>query len=391
MPELIEKEILFVSHKYPPATGGMEKQSFELIKGCSKYTKVHSLLYEKGKQSLLVFFINLNSNILKLLKQNPGIQVIHFNDGLIASLASYHKGYRDIPKIITLHGLDVVFPLPYFQNKILPRFNQFEKIIAVSQATAQAALERGIDPSKLLIIKNGVDHQIACPPSLSMEDLYRRYPKLQHGKKTLITIGRAVKRKGFSWLLKEVVPHLSDEYQLLMIGPYEHKVNHLEKVLRLLPRKLKKLLVLFLGFPSDQQEIRHLLQNQHVSDRVQHLGKIPFADLQILLANSTAFLMPNITQQGDMEGFGLVCLEASLSGTLVLASNIEGITDAVQHQKNGILLPSESPQAWIKQLNDILLRPSDYKEKAQTYKAFTRQEYSWDKMVLQYMTVFKNI
>jgi len=391
MPESIEKEILFVSHKYPPATGGMEKQSFELIKGCSKYTKVHSLLYEKGKQSLLAFFINLNSNILKLLKQHPAIQVIHFNDGLIASLASYHKGYRDIPKVITLHGLDVVFPLPYFQNKILPRFNQFEKIITVSQATAQAALERGIDPGKLLIIKNGVDHQLACPLNATMEDLYLRYPKLQPGKKTLITIGRAVKRKGFSWLLKEVVPHLSDEYQLLMIGPYEHKINRLEKLIRLLPKKLQRLLVLFLGFPSDQQEIRHLLQSEHVSNRVQHLGKIPFADLQILLANSTAFLMPNIRQQGDMEGFGLVCLEASLSGTLVLAANIDGITDAVQHQKNGILLPSESPQEWIKQLQDILLRPGDYKEKAQTYKTFTQQEYGWDKMVRQYMTVFKNM
>src|SRR5690606_28051907 len=103
--------------------------------------------------------------------------------------ASLHTGYQHLPKMVTLHGLDVVFPLPYFQNKILPRFNRFEKIIAVSQATAQASLDRGIDPSKLLVIKNGVDQEIAHPPKLSMEDLYARYPSLQSGKKTLITLG----------------------------------------------------------------------------------------------------------------------------------------------------------------------------------------------------------
>ncbi|MGH2624796.1 MAG: glycosyltransferase family 4 protein, partial [Sphingobacterium sp.] len=142
---------------------------------------------------------------------------------------------------------------------------------------------------------------------------------------------------------------------------------------------------------SDQQEIRKLLSQQSIANRAVHLGKIPFADLQSLLAHATAFLMPNIPQQGDMEGFGLVCLEASLSGTLVLASNLEGIKDAIVDQKNGLLLPWGNPQAWIEQLQEIRQRPEDYKEKAQAYQAFTLQEYSWDKMVEEYMQVFNNM
>ncbi|MDR1601380.1 MAG: glycosyltransferase [Tannerella sp.] len=52
-----------------------------------------------------------------------------------------------------------------------------------------------------------------------------------------------------------------------------------------------------------------------------------------------AFLMPNIPVEGDMEGFGLVCLEASACGTLVFAADIDGIPDAVRNGKNGFLLP----------------------------------------------------
>ncbi len=78
-------EILFVSHKYPPSTGGMEKQSYELIHAISRHAIVHKLVYQKDEGGLLKFFWNLNSNIKNMLELHPGIQLIHFNDGLIAS------------------------------------------------------------------------------------------------------------------------------------------------------------------------------------------------------------------------------------------------------------------------------------------------------------------
>ncbi|MDR2282478.1 MAG: glycosyl transferase family 1, partial [Sphingobacterium sp.] len=102
-------EILFVSHKSPPATGGMEKQSHELINGVGLYLKTHTIVYNH-QESLLTFFLKLNRRILKLIKANPQIKIIHFNDGLIAAIASYHNGYEQIKKTATIHGLDVVYP-----------------------------------------------------------------------------------------------------------------------------------------------------------------------------------------------------------------------------------------------------------------------------------------
>ena len=39
-------EVLFITHKYPPSIGGMEKQSYELINGFAKIHKVHTLVYD---------------------------------------------------------------------------------------------------------------------------------------------------------------------------------------------------------------------------------------------------------------------------------------------------------------------------------------------------------
>ena len=384
-------EILFVSHKYPPSTGGMEKQSYELIHAISRHAIVHKLVYQKDEGSLLKFFWNLNSNIKNMLELHPGIQLIHFNDGLIASLALFHSGYEHIKRVVTIHGLDVVFPLVYFQKQILPRFNKYDHIIAVSRATAAAAIERGIAKEKVTVIKNGVDRHLASSEIIPLEQLLAYYPQLNVKKKYFVTLGRPVKRKGFSWLLKEVVPHMPDDFQLLMIGPFNKKAGFTEKLLRVFPPKIYHLITLFLGYPSDEREIRHLLKESHIRKKVQHLGKIPFSHLQSLLAHSLAFLMPNIRVSGDMEGFGLVCLEASLSGTLVVAAAIEGITDAVQDKKNGILLQSGDREAWVNRLEEIMDFSAEYQKDAKLYQIFSKENYGWEIMGQEYFKTFKKL
>jgi len=376
-----EIEILFVSHKYPPSVGGMEKQSFELINTAALYLKVHTLVYD-NKESVLAFFFQLNRRILVKVKDNPGIKLIHFNDGLIASLASFHKGYAHLKRAATLHGLDIVFPLSYFQRKIIPRFNTFDQIIAVSQATADAAQLRRIDPSKITIIPNGVD-PIDRSPLVDDTDL--KADPIPY----FITLGRPVKRKGFSWLMKHVIPAIQGDFKLLMVGPFDQKPTWKEHLLHLMPKKLYNLITLFLGFPTDQRAIRKLLKTY--PGKIQHLGKIPFEQLKSLLTNAQAFLMPNIEVSGDMEGFGLVCLEASTAGTIVIASELEGITSAVTHNCNGLLLASKNQKVWVEQLQAIIDNPVHYKKLSLEFKQNTLAHYSWDIMARSYCQSFVDL
>jgi glycosyltransferase involved in cell wall biosynthesis len=384
-------EIVFVSHKYPPATGGMEKQSFELINGMKQYARVHAIVYE-GKESRLKFFGKLNGRINRLCKAYPGISVIHFNDALIAASSLTHHGYRHLKRTMTVHGLDVVFPSFIYQRLILPRFNKFDLIIAVSQATRNACVQRNIQEDKVMVIQNGVDTLVKPKASRLEIDrlLQERHQLNSTGKHILVAMGRPVKRKGFSWFISKVMPALHQDFILLLIGPAGGEADH-DKRFQRLPGFLRNRLELFLGYPSDAVHIRALLKDPTVNQRVKHLGKLPLQELTAIISAADAYVMPNIPIAGDMEGFGLVCLEAAMCGTRVFASRLEGITDAIHHEKNGFLVPPAHASAWIETLNQLRVDANSFNWTAEESIAFTQQTFSWQRMTERYLNAFRKL
>ncbi len=382
-------EILFITHKYPPTIGGMEKQSFELTQRMKQHATVHLLCCTSG-ESKVRFFWSLKKKIREKLQQHPGISILHFNDGLVAACCSGADDFPDRARVVTLHGLDVVFPSSFFQHKILPRFNNFQSIIAVSQATARACIERGINRKKVIVIPNGVDHDIAYyqPDTATRAEFQARYRQQISAQTTLVMMGRPVRRKGFSWFIKNVFPQLPADYKLLIIGPYRPKRPFSDYLLRLLPPSFRKQLELLFGMPSDEAALRVALKAPALQGRVEHVGKLPFNDILQIMSSANAFIMPNIPVSGDMEGFGLVCLEASLCGLPVFAANLEGITDAIQDQKNGWLLPAGDAAAWVTALTPLHEDP----EMMHSFGAYARQHtlenFGWEKMALAYYVHF---
>lgn len=369
--------------------GGMEKQSFELINGMKALAKVHSIVYD-GTGSRFHFFRTLNRQILRKIESHPGISIIHYNDGLLAAFSLLHRGYGHIKRTATFHGLDVVFPSSFYQKLIIPKFNSFERIIAVSRATAQACIERGIQAAKVVVINNGVDDPL--PSNLSREQLDKllleRYGLNALNRKILICMGRAVKRKGFSWFIKEVMPAMPEDVFLLMVGPLSRQKRD-PWYIRYTPRFVRQKLELFLGYPSDESHIDELIARPEFHKQIIRLGTLPENEVQALFVHSEAFIMPNIEVKGDMEGFGLVCLEAAICGAHVLASASGGIIDAIIHQKNGELIESGNAGAWIEKLLAILNRPADAKLTATDISDFTRSNFTWSKMCAGYAKEFQ--
>lgn len=383
-------EILFITHKYPPSIGGMEKQSYELTQGMKKYATVHLLCCD-GSESKVRFFWLLKSRIREKLREHPGISILHFNDGLAAAFCSGANDFPTLIRSVTLHGLDVVFPNALFQNKILPRFRHFQSLIAVSQATAQACIQRGLPPEKITVIPNGVDHHIAFfEPGIQERQVFlEKYQSILEGKKTLVLMGRPVRRKGFSWFLESVFPQIAKDHQVLIIGPFREKRPFSAFLMDFLPTGFRKQLELMFGMPSDEDMLRGLLQKPELMERVKHLGRLPFSDIMQIMSAAQAFIMPNIPVEGDMEGFGLVCLEANLCGLPVMAANLEGITDAVQDQKNGWLIPTQDTAAWVVALNNLQADPGFVPAFGAQARQYVLENFGWGKMVLAYFQHFK--
>ena len=101
--------------------------------------------------------------------------------------------------------------------------------------------------------------------------------------------------------------------------------------------------------------------------------------------------MPNIPVPGDMEGFGIVAIEASLAGLVLIASDLEGIQDAVTNGVNGILLPPGDAEKYIKTIEEVLGDYPKYKTFKDKAKEYTRATYSWDKICGSYLEEFKRL
>ena len=71
-------EVLFITHKFPPSIGGMQKQSYELINGMHRYCKIHTII-QSPTENKLWFFLNLRRRVKNMLRLHPGISVIHCN------------------------------------------------------------------------------------------------------------------------------------------------------------------------------------------------------------------------------------------------------------------------------------------------------------------------
>lgn len=380
-------EILCITHKYPPTIGGMEKQSFELIKGLSRYYKTHVVAYQNSGNKA-VWMANLKAKVQLVLKENPNIKLIHLNDGTMGAACLWLQKIVKIPVIVTFHGLDITFPLDVFQHKIVPRLTKYSGAICVSEFTRQQCLKRGFREDSVFTVKNGVDTslaEISTEPDFK-EKLRTTYGVDTSGKHILHVTGRPVKRKGFSWFLKNVMPLLNKDIILLMTGPLKYDPSFLEKSLSHIPAFIAHNFQLFLGMATDTKKVIELLKKEK---NAYHLGSVPYADLLQILSIADLFLMPNIEVEGDEEGFGLVALEASMRGTYVLASGIEGITDAVIDGKNGTLLPSGNAQAWADKIHELLSDKERLQKLSAEGQSFTKQNYSWDIMVNGYREVFE--
>lgn len=367
----------------------MENQSYQLIKGLSDHFVVHTLVYD-GQQGegKVTWFRKVKKRVKALLAKHPDIALIHLNDGLMGAACRWMIDEIDVPVVVTYHGLDVTFPLQRYQKQILGQMRGFAGGIAVSEATREQCIKRGFDQSKVVTVPNGVDHDLADMPHnpAVFQELEKELGLPLKGKRIIVTMGRAVKRKGFSWFINTVLPQLNDDVYLLIIGPFKKEADLQEKLIHSLPKSWRHNLQLLFGMPSDEPAVREALKT---SKNVAHIGPQPFKRLMEIVGAAELFVMPNQSVDGDAEGFGLVALEASLRGTPVIAAGIEGITEAIIDGGNGILLDSLQTDQWVDTIGDLLNNPEKLNQLSSQTVEYTKQHYSWEKMVEGYAKYFK--
>lgn len=86
-----------------------------------------------------------------------------------------------------------------------------------------------------------------------------------------------------------------------------------------------------------------------------------------------------------MEGFGLVAIEAASAKLPVIASNIEGLKDAIKEGQNGFLIEPYDSESYARKINELLADDDFRKNFGEKARNFIIDNYSWGKISKRYL------
>lgn len=358
-------KVLYVTRKFPPSVGGMEKAAYELYSALKELTPVRLVSYGGPNKYLPVVYPWL---FLRALAATIGWRpdVIYLQDGVLAPMGAVLHVLTRKPIVMSIHGLEATYEHKLYKAVMKHMVPRVQHVVVGSAQTGLAVRAQypKLPLSRVVYGVRDVFYQDR-PPEALRDELASKLgldDSALAGRKLLVTTGRLVERKGVAWFVDEVMPRIAKEQP--------------------------DVLYLVAGKGPNEEKIRSLIAQHNLSEQVRLLGYIG-DDVRDLLYNAADyFVMPNIPVPNDMEGFGLVAVEAASCGTPVIASGIEGILDAVTDDKTGKLLPAQDADAYTAEILRELAAPSFNRKDV---RAYDLEHYSWQKAAKSYLAVFQRI
>jgi phosphatidylinositol alpha-1,6-mannosyltransferase len=330
----------------------MESLSHGLTTG---YPEPKSLIALRRSQKHLVWF--LPYAFLRVALTAHRYDLIHLGDAVLSPLGLLPRLLYKRVIAVSVHGLDLTFPPPLYQL-YLRLFLRAATFIANSESTRRLAESRGLSPVRTITIGVPARYFEVKRGERSDAELEQR----RAGRTVLLTVGRLVRRKGVSWFVRNVLPQLSN------------------------------VLYLVVGVGPERDEIVRAASEAGTSDQLWLVGQVSAERLLDLMSGSDVFVMPNIEVPGDVEGFGIVAIEAAASGLPVVASRLEGIPDAIADGQNGTLVEPGDAAAFAAALAPLVTDDASTRlQKGERGRSYTQQQNAWPRIIDRYVELFTEL
>jgi phosphatidylinositol alpha-1,6-mannosyltransferase len=368
--------ILYVSHTHPEEgailenVGGMQRVSQQLVSELDRKDPVTLKTNTinaagRGMVGLTTFFFLIRQLVeLPVQARDKKADVILFSSMVTACLAWFIRRRVYIPMVTINHGRDVTLPVRLYQWFLPKVFNSLDGVISVSQATREECIRRGMHPDKGVALPNGFDMEKLNDfpdKETARLELQKRFGISLKGRFMLLTVGRQVKRKGHEWFIRNVFPKLSEDTVYVTIGD-----------------------------GPEMPKVEQAARESTCKDRIILLGRQPDAVLKQAYAASDLFIMPNVPVEGDMEGFGIVMLEANMARTPAVASDLEGIKDVIAQGKNGYLIPPLDDIGFADQINRII-KSNRLDTLSSKTRYYVQEQFSWERVADQYIDFLSKV
>lgn len=347
----VNQNTLVFTLEYPPFKGGIANYYENLVKHWPKSEGNDIFVLHNNDNKLInkkLPFLKWLPSISALKKEVINRQINHVIVGNILPLgtvAYYLSKKLNFKYSVIIHGTDIEYAKKSWRKKVLAKkiLAKADKIICNSEFTSRLVKELDTNlEDKIIVVNPGVLRE-----TCNVE----RGTQIGEGKIVLFSISRLIKRKG------------------------------IDSVIEIMPEILKKIpnLVYFIaGIGPDEEYIKKIAAD---CEQIKFLGRISDEEKWAWLKSSDIFVLPTRTEAGNLEGFGIVYLEANLAGKPVIAGNSGGVSDAVIDNVTGLMVDPDNNEE-IKNAIIKLAKDKSLREKlGEQGRKRASEEFNWEKQI----------
>jgi glycosyltransferase involved in cell wall biosynthesis len=246
--------------------------------------------------------------------------------------------------------------LPWLRGFVKWALRTSDAVVAISSYTAREVARFARVPVRVI------------PYTLGFDDATRPHPaRLQRGARQefrIVFVGRLVERKG---------------------------VKHLIDAVGRLPVELRSHLTV-IGEGPERPALDAQVRAAGLERRVEIRGRVSEQALHEAYADSDVMVLPSILDaRGDTEGLGVVLLEAMSYGVPVIASDIGGITDIVENEKSGLLVPPADPEQLARALERLARDPALAKRLGDAGEQRVRHAFGWPEIMAKWAECYGSL
>lgn len=383
------KKVLLLSEIFPPVKGGSGRWFWEVYKRfpedsvvvaaadsdtAGDFDKSSSLKTFRlplssvswGLRSVtgLNFYWRIFRLVRKIIKQE-NIGVIHCGrclpEGFIGYLINKTMG---IPYICFVHGEDVETASTSRELCWLIKrsLGSASYLISNSQNTAKILLDNwNTMPSKTKVIHPGVDANRFIPDNYNSEV---RYELGWKDRPVILTVGRLQERKGHDMMIK---------------------------ALPIIREQIPNVLYAIVGDGEQRPILDRLVNELDLSYHVLFMSEISDEKIIKCYQQCDVFILPNRTVGRDIEGFGMVLVEAQSCGKPVIAGDSGGTAETMIVGESGVVIDCTSVSTIVDNIVPILNDKDLANRMGEKGQRYVKENLDWGSLSQQAIRLFETI
>jgi phosphatidyl-myo-inositol dimannoside synthase len=372
--------LLVITWNYPPRRGGIENLIGSL---CGELKKTHSVrvitshagnaapdenVFRAPLPGLMAFAFYAIWRGVALLARDKEMRVVFGGSAVVAPLVLLLARAFARRAIVQVHGLDVIYRQSIYQLLCVRWLKFCDRIIANSHYTAALAGSKAVQQKRLTVIPPGVQREHF---SISTDALAAKQNWGIEDKKIILFVGRLAKRKGvqefIEYSLPEIVQKIPQAVFLIVGDNPTGSLTHRDDIVG---------------------EVRALVSRLGLDKYVRLLGALSDQDLIKAYQACDLVVLPALDLDDDVEGFGIVALEAAAAGKPVVATRVGGIPDAAEDGKSGILIAPRDYRGLSRIVAELLHDSESRLRLGQYGRCRVAQEFSWPRIAGFYEALF---